>query len=353
MANINGTSGDDILVDTESFTNDHFNGKGGIDTLVADFNWNDDMLFNMASGEVTFNGVTYDTFKNIENLTLGGGANVTGDNKDNVFTFTDNGSTHGNIVYAAGGNDTVFGGIGEDFLNGEDGNDYLNGGDDDDVLFGGNGKDILKGGDGDDDLFGGAGKDVLKGGDGNDYLSGGDGKDILKGGEGNDYLFGGYNKDILKGGAGNDELLGGGAKDVLKGGSGNDYLSGGAGDDLVKGGIGNDAVHGGDGDDTLKGGKGNDVLFGGNGDDSLTGGQGEDVFFFFPDEGSDTIEDFEDGTDLINFHVFGFTDANDALSHFYEIGSADDNVVGFESDGMNITIKGVDLADIDASDLIL
>jgi uncharacterized protein YjbI with pentapeptide repeats len=41
-----------------------------------------------------------------------------------------------------------------------------------------------------DELYGGAGNDILNGDEGNDYLYGGEGNDILNGDEGNDYLYG-------------------------------------------------------------------------------------------------------------------------------------------------------------------
>ncbi len=59
-------------------------------------------------------------------------------------------------------------------------------------LFGGTGDDKLEGRDGDDVLVGGVGDDELKGDKGNDILIGGDGKDKLDGGKGEDILIGGW-----------------------------------------------------------------------------------------------------------------------------------------------------------------
>ncbi len=333
MANINGTKNDDIFVDTD-FAIDAFNGKGGIDTLVSEFTWAGDVLFDMTAGTITLGVTNFDTFKNIENLTIGGGADVIGNNKDNVIKFT-GGLDNDNEVHAGGGNDKVLGGLGEDHLFGGTGNDVLKGGEGNDYLDGEDGKDTLKGGDGDDFIYGGDNKDILKGGAGDDFLDGGNGKDVLKGGEGNDELHGGAGKDTLKGGAGIDQLFGGEAKDVLKGGAGDDYLSGQSGDDV------------------LRGGSGDDILDGGSDDDIMIGGQGADMFFFAENDGSDVIEDFEDGTDLLDLRGFNFTDNAEALSHFFERGSANNGVVGFEHDGTTIKIKGVDLADIDATDIII
>ncbi|MDZ8104998.1 MAG: Ig-like domain-containing protein [Nostoc sp. DedQUE12a] len=64
-----------------------------------------------------------------------------------------------------------------------------------------------------DRLFGGNGNDHLNGTPGNDYLKGGNGKDSLNGGNGNDTLLGGNGNDRLSGGFGNDTLTGGNGKD--------------------------------------------------------------------------------------------------------------------------------------------
>ncbi len=105
-------------------------------------------------------------------------------------------------------------------------------------LFGGNGDDLLNGTAGNDSLFGGNAKDTLNGYAGNDTLTGGNGGDLLLGGEGNDILQGDASdessngKDILFGGTGNDLLNGGNGKDDLTGGTGNDTLTGGSGSDI-------------------------------------------------------------------------------------------------------------------------
>lgn len=315
MAVITGTNKNDTLVDFLGF--DTFNGKGGIDTLLSDFGWLDDVMFDMLNGEATYSGRILNTFRNIENLTLGGGADVIGDNNNNVIRFLDTGNHHDNEVHAGGGNDRVYGGIGNDELYGDDGDDKL------------------YGGDGDDELNGGAGNDKLYGGDGDDELDGGFGNDKLYGGDGDDFLWSSY---------GNDKLYGGDGKDYLNGGHGNDKLYGGGGDDIL---------YGKDGRDTLSGGDGNDFLAGGDGKDLLTGGAGSDTFRFFSDNGSNTITDFEDGIDVIDLWAFGFVNTFHARSHFYEIGSSSDNVVGFEHDGTTIKIMGLDLGDIGAEDLII
>ncbi len=64
-------------------------------------------------------------------------------------------------------------------------------------LYGGSGNDWLQGFDYDDQLYGGAGADELYGYKGSDYLEGGAGNDYLDGGKGNDLLYGGPGQDAF------------------------------------------------------------------------------------------------------------------------------------------------------------
>lgn len=82
--------------------------------------------------------------------------------------------------------DTMYGGAGNDVLNGLAGGDWLAGGTGNDTLYGGDGNDTLRGQDGDDWLYGGAGKDVMMGDAGNDTLVPDAGYDTLYGGAGAD-----------------------------------------------------------------------------------------------------------------------------------------------------------------------
>ncbi len=61
--------------------------------------------------------------------------------------------------------------------------------------------------DGNDSLYGGHGDDILLGLGGNDILDGGDGDDILLGGSGNDIIYAGTGKDVIFGGSGNDIIV--------------------------------------------------------------------------------------------------------------------------------------------------
>ncbi|MBD1835117.1 pre-peptidase C-terminal domain-containing protein [Cyanobacteria bacterium FACHB-472] len=69
--------------------------------------------------------------------------------------------------------------------------------------------------------------------------------------------------------------------------------------DTLQGGNGNDSIFGHGGNDHLFGNNGNDILIGGTGGDTLVGGSGSDRFVLQLAQGTDTINDFLDGTDLI------------------------------------------------------
>jgi Ca2+-binding RTX toxin-like protein len=102
--------------------------------------------------------------------------------------------------------------------------------------------------------------DRLFGGDGNDRMDGGGQRDVLYGQGGNDWMVGDTGDDTLYGNAGNDTLMGGSENDRLFGGEGNDYLDGGYGYDRLEGGAGNDTLRGAGGFDQLIGGAGADVF---------------------------------------------------------------------------------------------
>ena len=88
----------------------------------------------------------------------------------------------------------------------------------DSTLYGGAGNDKLDGGGGRDFIFGEAGDDNLSGGRGSDVVVGGDGNDNVRGGsdsgldtefDGRDILIGGMGEDEIKADKGDDLLVGG------------------------------------------------------------------------------------------------------------------------------------------------
>lgn len=93
------------------------------------------------------------------------------------------------------------------------------------------------------------------------------------------------------------------------------FVNGLEGDDVIIGGQQGDVIDGGPGSDLLLGAAGDDQLRGGAGVDQLSGGAGADEFIFTrgeePDFASDTITDFEIGTDTIVLEGYGFDTAAD------------------------------------------
>ena len=247
------------------------------DTVIEELNEGNDTVYFR---DDTFTG-TYSMPANVENLILVGRFN-------NMSAF---GNELNNRIFGNNtGNDTVYGYIGDDYIQG----DFA-------YMVGTN------------SFSGNTGSDLLHGGDGNDVIWGdqGEGRDLIYS-LADDMLFGDYGNDILYGQAG---------ADTLDGGLGNDTLYGGAGNDVLNGGF-----------DLLPPGKEAD-LFGSNyfpGNDTMSGGAGDDTYLFGRSSRSDRIVDtavsgetnqlrFEagviasdvavrhEGNDL-NFYIVGFID---------------------------------------------
>ena len=146
----------------------------------------------------------------------------------------------------------IFGGSGNDTINGRDGADielhyyndqYDNGGVSDegvhvqltqegrgtvtdswgdvDTL---DGVQRITGSQFDDTMEGSSGVDTFSGDEGNDSIVGNDGNDVLRGGDGNDSLRGGSGNDVVSGGAGNDAIAIDTGRDTVSGGSGDDWF---------------------------------------------------------------------------------------------------------------------------------
>jgi ELWxxDGT repeat protein len=105
--------------------------------------------------------------------------------------------------------------------------------------------------------------------------------------------------DNLNGTPNSDKIEGLNGNDTLSGLAGNDTLLGGNGNDNLVGGGGNDSLVGSNGSDRITGGIGNDTLTGGAGFDILTGGANNDLFVLRNGNGSDSITDFQRGSDQI------------------------------------------------------
>jgi len=88
---------------------------------------------------------------------------------------------------------------------------------------------------------------------------------------------------------------------VIAVGDGNDVITGGSGNDTVYADGDDDLVNGGAGQGILIGGAGADTINGGADNDYMDGGAGADEFQFDAGWGVDTVANFEDGTDMIDF----------------------------------------------------
>jgi Ca2+-binding RTX toxin-like protein len=234
------------------------------------------------------------------------------------------------------GQDTLFGGYGDDAMDGGNGDDLLYGTAGRDSMRGGLGNDTIYGGSGDDSLWGDGGSDDIYGGSGNDVLNGFGESDRLFGGADNDTIYDGLGDDYVDGGSGDDHFIAGGGNDYFRGGSGFDTLdysqsTVGITADLSKHWVtadgtsqvwGVERLVGSSHDDVMKGDKYANWLVGGGGSDELrshagadtmTGGSGSDTFVFLRKDvmtngglhlGVDRITDFttSDTLDMRDFH---------------------------------------------------
>lgn len=115
------------------------------------------------------------------------------------------------------------------------------------------------------------------------------------------------------------------------------------------GNLGQNILVGNRGDNRLSGLEGDDHLWGYRGRDVLIGGAGEDVFTFRTSDGNDTIEDFQDGVDVLRSYSVNSQDDFDALSIEAVRG---DLVIDF-GDGTKVTLVDTAKAEITYSDFFV
>jgi VCBS repeat-containing protein len=120
------------------------------------------------------------------NVTVNGHTDVTGITVPATFTGTGDPNDFDSMGNPAGQNISSAATNGADTLYGGAGNDTINGGGGDDIIYGGSGNDALGGAADGDHLYGGSGNDTITGGNDDDFLIGGYGADTLTGGNGND-----------------------------------------------------------------------------------------------------------------------------------------------------------------------
>jgi Ca2+-binding RTX toxin-like protein len=93
--------------------------------------------------------------------------------------------------------------------------------------------------------------------------------------------------------------------------------------------------------DTLTGGAGRDRLIGGAGNDLLTGGADSDIFRFNPNDGLDTITDFETGIDRLVLHSTMWTGTKTAAQIVADHGTIFEGQAGFMFNGTSIRLDGI------------
>ena len=146
------------------------------------------------------------------------------------------------------------------------------------------------------------------------------------------------------------EIRGTEGNDALNGGNGAEEIRGDRGDDTITGNGGDDRLRGEKGNDILNAGAGNDRLKGGAGDDILTGGSGNDRFIFDLRGGNDTVKDFGNGSDRLDFSNFNLATVDDLLARADQVGG---DVVFTMDGGETMTLKHVLLSSLDQGDFII
>jgi Ca2+-binding RTX toxin-like protein len=385
--NLLGSDFDDVLVGT--FKENRLAGGDGGDTITGGFG--DDTLIGGGGADVLDGGGDIDLLSYAGStvgvtVDIGTGATSGGDAEGDVISGFENltGGDGDDTLTGSDIGNTIFGGAGDDTIRGGDGDDVLEGGAGSDWIDGESGINtvsysqsagavnvnlytvIVSGGDAEgdrifsiDNAVGGSGNDVLSGHNGANSFWGGDGADTIDAKGGDDFVHGGMGADTLIGGGGNDTLSYAGSttwgvivyldtQTATSGDAQGDTISG---FENAEGGELGDYLVGSSAANRLSGFGGNDTLIGGTGDDILAGGSGNDTFVYTVGDGQDTITDFVAGDasgDRIKLSHAPFYDS------FAEViaaatTSGDDVVIDF-GNGDKITLKDVDIGDLNAGD---
>jgi Ca2+-binding RTX toxin-like protein len=361
--------------------NDTLDGGAGNDTMKG--GGGNDLYFVNAAGDVVIEGagggtdsvqssVTHSLSANVENLTLTGVGNSTG-----------NGNALDNSLTGNSGNNTLNGGTGEDTMVGGLGNDtyVVNASGDVVTEGGGEGTDTVQAatshtlalnvenltltGTGGASGNGNTLDNILTGNSGNNNLNGGTGNDTMIGGAGNDTYSVGVAGDIVTEGvgAGTDTVntainytLTDNVENLTQTGSANTSGTGNTQNNKLSGNGGNNTLIGNDGADTITGGSGNDTL---------TGGTGIDTFDYNAlTDAADSITDFTAGAggDKIDIDtlltVLGYNGADPLAAGYVNLlQSGADVQIQIDSDGggdnfatMLVTLQNVTAGNITLAD---
>ena len=277
---LNGGAGNDKLDGGAGA--DTMNGGTGDDTYIVD-NTGDVVVENAGEGtDKVLASASHTLGANVENLTLTGGADISG-----------TGNEMDNTIVGNSGNNTLSGGAGNDTLTDNAGNDVLDGGLGADTMSGGTGNDTY--------VVDNAGDVVIE--------AAGAGTDTTR--SSIDYTLTDNVENLVLTGTADLAGTGNALNNVITGNGGNNTIDALAGNDTVNAGGGDDLVHGGDGADLLNGEAGNDVLFGDAGNDRIDGGTGADQMsggigddtYVVDDNGDLVIEDAGAGIDLVESSI--------------------------------------------------
>ncbi|HEX8192880.1 MAG TPA: calcium-binding protein, partial [Allosphingosinicella sp.] len=194
-------------------------------------------------------------------------------------------------------------------------------------------------------IFGGSGNDRLEGMGGADTLSGGAGDDTMIGGTNNDFYYVNDVGDVVieNAGEGTDEVrttlasytLTANVERLIGTVATGQALQGNILANRIDGAAGGDQLTGGDGDDTLNGNGGNDVLVGSAGADTMRGGTGDDVYII---DGADLLVELAgEGRDEVRTAASLYTLA----ANFEILRAASDASHDFRgNDGDNLLVGG-------------
>ncbi len=345
---ISGSGGADTI--TGGAGNDTLDGGAGADVLRGGLD--DDTYIVDDAGDVVTEqsnqgsdrviaSIDYRLGSNLENLTLGGSADLSG--TGNAFNNNIVGNSGANTINGGAGADTMAGGSGNDTYIVDSISDVI-------IEIAGEGVDTVSSSVS-HTLFANVENFTLTGsaaanGTGNDLgnvLTGNGAANLLQGLGGNDTLNGGKGVDTLEGGSGDDSYIVETSDEVIieNGNEGNDTVNSSVTfalssnvENLILTGSGSTNAYGNSLNNSLVGNAGRNILDGGVGADTMSGGKGNDTYIV--DDSADVvIEEAGGGADTVESSVSHALSAN--VENLILSGS---NAVNGTGNELNNTITG-------------